>query len=89
MQFFIPFFPFSFIDQFKLNEFIFFCSLVASILANLIAFVSFLTFLDAVINYFGMMIDLPELSFKVSKNISFIHSLNVVNSREIGKKIIQ
>ena len=39
--------------------------LVANIAANLIAFLAFLAFIDAVLSYLGSMIDHPELSFKV------------------------
>ena len=39
--------------------------LVANIAANLIAFLAFLAFIDAVLSYLGSMVDHPELSFKV------------------------
>lgn len=34
-------------------------------MANLIAFLAFLAFLDAIIAWIGDMIDIPTLSFKV------------------------
>lgn len=34
-------------------------------MANLIAFMAFLAFLDAVLAWIGDMVDIPELSFKV------------------------
>lgn len=40
--------------------------LVANIAANLIAFLAFLAFIDAILSYVGSMVDHPELSFKVS-----------------------
>ncbi|XP_028414649.1 solute carrier family 28 member 3-like isoform X2 [Dendronephthya gigantea] len=38
--------------------------LVANIAVNLIAFLAFLAFIDAVLSYIGSMVDHPELSFK-------------------------
>ena len=45
--------------------------LVANIAANLIAFLAFLAFIDAVLSYIGSMVDHPEVSFKVGCNPSF------------------
>ena len=39
--------------------------LVANIAANLIAFLAFLAFIDAILSYIGSMVDHPEVSFKV------------------------
>ncbi len=44
--------------------------LVANIMANLIAFMAFLAFLDAVLAWIGDMVDIPELSFKVGTFLS-------------------
>ena len=35
-------------------------------MANLIAFMAFLAFLDSIIGWIGEMVDIPTLSFKVS-----------------------
>ena len=41
-------------------------SLVANIAANLIAFLSLLAFVNAMLSWFGSMVDCPQLSFEVS-----------------------
>ena len=47
--------------------------LVANIAANLIAFLAFLAFIDAILSYVGSMVEHPELSFKVgNSNYSMI-----------------
>lgn len=40
--------------------------LVATIVANLIAFMALLAFFDAVLSWFGGLLDCPQLSFSVT-----------------------
>lgn len=53
--------------------------LVANIMANLIAFMAFLAFVDSMIGWVGDMIDIPQLSFKASScqyTVSQFHQPN-------------
>ena len=59
--------------MFNLNsKFLLANRLIANIVANLIAFMAFLAFLDSIIGWIGDMIDLPELSFKFIMSKVFI-----------------
>ena len=50
--------------------------LVANIAANLIAFLAFLAFIDAILSYIGSMVDHPEVSFKVGlRHSNVMHNL--------------
>lgn len=45
--------------------------LVANIAANLIAFLSLLAFINAVLSWIGSMVDCPQLSFEVHRLIVY------------------
>lgn len=70
---------------------LFFCfqfifSTIGGIVGTLIAFVSFLAFIDGVLAYFGSMIDLPDLTFKV---ISFFSPVKTkIKKKLFNLKII-
>jgi len=40
--------------------------LIGNIVANIVAFMAFIAFLDAVVNWFGLMIGQEQLSFQVN-----------------------
>ncbi|XP_054161152.1 solute carrier family 28 member 3-like [Oppia nitens] len=46
--------------------------LIANIVANLIAFLAFIQFLDVLISWFGSLVDYPELNFKLILSKIFI-----------------